>query len=217
MAWGRPHGVTLYLALTLTLTLALALTLTPTLTPTLTLTLTLTLNLTRCDICRAEKARLKQELAQLREQYGVAAPKQRGKQRAAAAASEAGEADEEAEEDDDGLGDGGGGLSADALQELEAAAKAFKAATWSYRSYNELSVHLYAQRYDWYIYSLPYVVLNKRTAISMSLARRIKRACTRYSNPTDLADELSSRKGEIFDTLRNQVYGMLLWASKVHG
>lgn len=53
--------------------------------------------------------------------------------------------------------------------------------------------------------SLPFVVLNKRTAVTRPLARRIERACSGKSNPTDLADELLEYKSEWFDALRAQV------------
>ena len=76
--------------------------------------------------------------------------------------------------------------------------------TYSYRSYNPKSIELYAQRYYWYIASLPYVVLNKRTAVTRVLARRIMRACAAGSNPTDMAEELLELKSEWFDLLRAQ-------------
>ena len=60
--------------------------------------------------------------------------------------------------------------------------------------------------------SLPYVILNKRTAVTSKLARRIVRACARYSNPTDLAAELLEYKHEAFSALQLQVYGMHVWA-----
>ena len=41
---------------------------------------------------------------------------------------------------------------------------AIKAAPYCYRSYNPASIKLYAERYAWWVESLEYVVLNKRTA-----------------------------------------------------
>jgi len=49
--------------------------------------------------------------------------------------------------------------------ELQQAKAAVKEATYSYRSYNPRSLELYAQRYYWYVASLPFIVLNSRTAI----------------------------------------------------
>ena len=62
--------------------------------------------------------------------------------------------------------------------------------------------------------ALPYVVLNRRTAVVRPLARRIMRACQAGSNPTDLAEELLEMKTESFDLLRAQVLGMHLWANE---
>ena len=90
-------------------------------------------------------------------------------------------------------------------EEYTEAEAAVKAATYCYRSYNPKSIELYAERYDWWVESLEYVVLNKRTAITRSLARRIKRGCTKGSNPTDLAEELLELKSEMFDSLQKQV------------
>ena len=49
------------------------------------------------------------------------------------------------------------------------------------------------------------IVLNRRTAVTRELARRIMRACHANSNPTDLAEELLESKSECFDLLRAQV------------
>lgn len=73
------------------------------------------------------------------------------------------------------------------------------------RSYNPKSLELYAQRYYWYVAAMPYVVLNRRTAVTRVLARRIVRACSEHGNPTDLAEELLELKSEWFDVLRAQV------------
>ena len=43
---------------------------------------------------------------------------------------------------------------------------AIKAAPYCYRSYNPASIKLYAERYAWWVESLEYVVLNKRTAVT---------------------------------------------------
>ena len=93
--------------------------------------------------------------------------------------------------------------------ELQQARAAIKEATYSYRSYNSRSLELYAQRYYWYVASLPYLVLNSRTAISRVLARRVMQP---GSNPTKLAKELLESKTEWFDSLRATVLGMHLWA-----
>ena len=87
---------------------------------------------------------------------------------------------------------------------------AIKAAPYCYRSYNPASIKLYAERYAWWVESLEYVVLNKRTAVTRPLARRIMRGCTKGSNPTDLAEELLELKAETFNSLEAQVYGMHL-------
>ncbi len=97
--------------------------------------------------------------------------------------------------------------------DLIEARQAVMQATYSYRSYNPKSLELYAQRYYWYVASLPYIVVNKRTALTRPLARRIMRACTSGSNATDLAEELLELKAEWFDLLRAQVVGMHLWAA----
>ena len=57
-------------------------------------------------------------------------------------------------------------------------------------------------------------MLNKRTAITRPLARRIMRGCTKGSNPTDLAEELLELKAETFNSLEAQVYGMHLFAKE---
>ena len=95
-------------------------------------------------------------------------------------------------------------------EEYAEAEAAVKAATYIYRSYNPESIRLYAERYDWWVESLEYVVLNKRTAITRSLSRRIMRACTKGSNPTDLAEELLELKSETFDSLQKQVHCTVL-------
>ena len=92
---------------------------------------------------------------------------------------------------------------AEAHAEADAAVKAL---TYYYRSYNPISLKLYAERYQFWVESLEYVVLHKRTAITRSLARRIMRACTKGSNPTDLAEELLELKSETFDSLQAQVH-----------
>ena len=61
-------------------------------------------------------------------------------------------------------------------ERLEVEAKV-KSITYSYRSYNPESMLLYAERYDWYVQSLDYIVLNKQTAISRLLALRVSRSC----------------------------------------
>ena len=91
---------------------------------------------------------------------------------------------------------------------------AIKAAPYCYRSYNPASIKLYAERYAWWVESLEYVVLNKRTAVTRPLARRIMRGCTKGSNPTDLAEELLELKAETFNSLEAQVYGMHLFAKE---
>ena len=63
-----------------------------------------------------------------------------------------------------------------------------------YRSYNPESLRLYAERFPWWVQGLPFVVTNKRTALTRSLSRRIIRACSTKSNPNDLANELAERK-----------------------
>ena len=88
---------------------------------------------------------------------------------------------------------------------------AVKRATYSYRSYNPDSLFLYAQRYYWYVASLPYVILNRRTAVTRELAREVM---IPGSNPTDLAKRLLEFKSEWFDLLRAQVLGMHLWAKQ---
>ena len=57
-------------------------------------------------------------------------------------------------------------------------------------------------------------MLNKRTAVTRPLARRIMRGCTKGSNPTDLAEELLELKAETFNSLEAQVYGMHLFAKE---
>ena len=65
-----------------------------------------------------------------------------------------------------------------------------------------------------FVYSLPYLVCSKRTAISRSLANMIQRGCAKKSNPTDLADQLRALKAENLSLLQLQVYGMQQWAKK---
>ena len=90
-------------------------------------------------------------------------------------------------------------------EEYEEVKAEMKAATYCYRSYNPKSIEFYAERYSWWVESLEYVVLNKRTAVTRPLARRIMRSCTKGSNPTDLAEELLELKAETFDSLQAQV------------
>ena len=52
---------------------------------------------------------------------------------------------------------------------------------------------LYAERYSQFVASLPFVITNRRIAMTPALARRIRRACSTRSNPTDLGDELAER------------------------
>jgi hypothetical protein len=75
-------------------------------------------------------------------------------------------------------------------EEIEKARAEVKAATYSYRSYNPVSMHLYAQRYYWYVASLEYVVFNRRTAVTRKLARRIMRALPNKTSASDLAEEV---------------------------
>ena len=117
--------------------------------------------------------------------------------------------------------------------ELQVARAAVKAATYSYRwssstarspswsmpilsvlarrrrSYHPRSLELYAQRYYWYVAAMPYLVLNKRTAVTREVARQVMLP---GSNPTALAKQLLEFKTEWFDLLRAQVIGMHLWA-----
>ena len=81
-------------------------------------------------------------------------------------------------------------------EEIAAAEATVKAATYYYRSYNPRSIEIYAERYSFWVESLEYVILNRRTAIVRLLARRIARSCTKGSNLTDLAEEL---KTEMFE------------------
>ena len=64
-------------------------------------------------------------------------------------------------------------------EEEELAAAELKATqtTYVYRSYNPQSLLLYAERYSFYVRSLPYVILNKRMAMSKLVAKRISRSC----------------------------------------
>ena len=75
-------------------------------------------------------------------------------------------------------------------EEIDKARAEAKAATYSYRSYNPISLRLYAQRYYWYVASLEYVVLNRRTAVTRKLARRIMRALPNKTSASDLAEEV---------------------------
>ena len=70
-------------------------------------------------------------------------------------------------------------------------------------------MRLYAQRYYWYVASLPYVVLNSATAVTRDIAREIM---VPGSNPTALAKKFMESKTEWFDLLRAQVFGMHAWA-----
>ena len=75
-------------------------------------------------------------------------------------------------------------------EEIEKARAEVKAATYHYRSYNPISLQLYAKRYYWYVASLEYVVLNRRTAVTRKLARRIMRALPNKTSASDLAEEV---------------------------
>lgn len=48
------------------------------------------------------------------------------------------------------------------------------------------------------------MILNKRTAIKRSLARRIVRGCAKNSNPNDLAEEMLELKSEYISSLQAQ-------------
>ena len=62
--------------------------------------------------------------------------------------------------------------------------------------------------------SLPYVIFNKRTAVSRRVARRLVR-CGVRSNPTALAEEFLEDKAEALAELQAQVYGMHVWAKQL--
>jgi len=58
---------------------------------------------------------------------------------------------------------------------------------------------------------LPYVILNKRTAVTRSVERRLVRSGVK-TNPTSLAEEFLADKYEALASLQAQVYGMHVWA-----
>ena len=62
-----------------------------------------------------------------------------------------------------------------------------------------------------YVHSLPYVILNKRTAVTRSVERRLVRSGVK-TNPTSLAEEFLADKYEALASLQAQVYGMHVWA-----
>jgi hypothetical protein len=95
--------------------------------------------------------------------------------------------------------------------QITAKERALSKKFYRYRSYNPTSMLLYAERYAWFVASLPFVITNRRTAVTRSLTRRLKRGCATRSNPTDIADELAERKSEVFHTLLLSVYGMHDW------
>ena len=125
----------------------------------------------------------------------------------------------------------------DEEEDLERARAAVKAASYVYRSYNHISMRIYAERYGWcapplrliilpqypidfrmplplalrYVHSLPYVILNKRTAVTRRVERRLVRAGIK-TNPTALAEEFLEDKHEALSSLQAQVYGMHVWA-----
>ena len=118
------------------------------------------------------------------------------------------------QQDLDELKDAYAGDPSGAEEEMADLEAKLKDATYTYRSYDSRSLKIYAERYGWYVASLPYIILNKRTAVTRPLSRRIMRACSRYSNPTDLAAELLEYKSEAFTNMQLYYYGFHVWASK---
>jgi hypothetical protein len=62
--------------------------------------------------------------------------------------------------------------------------------------------------------SLPYIITNKRTALTRPLANMIVRALSRRGNPTDFADELWEYKSEALSRLQAEVLSMQVWAKQ---
>jgi hypothetical protein len=62
-----------------------------------------------------------------------------------------------------------------------------------------------------YIHSLPYVILNQRTAVTRRVEQRLTRAGVK-TNPTALAEEFLEDKHEALSSLQAQIYGMHVWA-----
>jgi len=65
-----------------------------------------------------------------------------------------------------------------------------------------------------YVAKLPYLILNKRTALTRPLAKMILRHLTRRSNPTDAADELQEYKAEALTALQIEVASMQIWGKE---
>ena len=90
--------------------------------------------------------------------------------------------------------------------EISRAKKAVSDARCFYRSYNPVSLQLYAERYPGYVASLPYIITNRRTALTRPLANMIlRRLSGGGGNPNDLAEELSEYKGEALARLQAEV------------
>ena len=92
-------------------------------------------------------------------------------------------------------------------EEVEQARKQEASIHHNYRAYNPTSMHLYYQRYKWYLLSLPYIILNNRTAITRELKQEIMMSS---NNPTALSRKLTEFKYEWFDNLRAEVFALVL-------
>ena len=67
-----------------------------------------------------------------------------------------------------------------------------------------------------YVAKLPYIILNRRTALARPLAKMVVRHLTRRSNPTDAADELSEYKAEALTVLQIEIASVQIWAKERH-
>jgi R3H domain len=95
----------------------------------------------------------------------------------------------------------------------EKAAKLRRARSFHYtfNVYDPRVTRLYAERYTWVAVQMPAVLCSNRTAMTVELARLVKRSCVAGSNPTELMNLLSELRAVHFDTLRLQYYSYHVW------
>eukprot|EP00953_Heterococcus_sp_UTEX-ZZ885_P012311 7055-Heterococcus_DN1.PRE.7 len=95
----------------------------------------------------------------------------------------------------------------------EKAAKLRRARSFHYtfNVYDPRGTRLYAERYTWVAVQMPAVICSNRTAMTVELARLVKRSCVAGSNPTELMNLLSELRAVHFDTLRLQYYRYHVW------
>eukprot|EP00953_Heterococcus_sp_UTEX-ZZ885_P014695 8307-Heterococcus_DN1.PRE.2 len=97
----------------------------------------------------------------------------------------------------------------------EKAAKLRRARSFHYmfKVYDPRVTRLYAERYTWVAVQMPANICSNRTAMTVELARLVKRSCVAGSNPTELTNLLNELRAVHFDPLRLHYYSYHMWDS----